>query len=484
MGMASCKYLKLEGIILILSSIIVKNVFSANVEISPTASVELTYSDNINLDSTNENSGFVSTWSAGVITESIGNNGELLFGYDVYQTFNLQDSSENKLFNELSLFANRKIYKDSVELETNATITNIARSIQDNANPDIISGNTIETRSIDAEISYQNNPRGYFDIYGSIYGSATSNEDGIGDYYAIESNIVFQNGLSEKDYFWLTDYSYEKNISANTKESYYNYEIDQEVGIQTVYGVSPLIHAYYEGYTTGNQDKVVESGSWGPGVRYYLHRRSYVELGYEFSINDRDFWRWAVSLNPNPRTFLAFDYTRKFYGDSYDFTLININKRMTNTISYREELEGFERQFFVVGENIEEFQLVKELSMNSSFITRRTTFSFDLRAQERLILSDSDNVGSDNVGDSKLYGSKLAILHNISNLTSLSASFQFDIDKFDSEPTESLINYYRIFDVSLENQISNSIFWDVSLRHVNSSIYKENRANFTVSVEY
>ncbi|MGR5470628.1 hypothetical protein ACPV51_25765, partial [Vibrio astriarenae] len=92
------------------------------------------------------------------------------------------------------------IYKDSVELETNATITNIARSIQDNANPDIISGNTIETRSIDAEISYQNNPRGYFDIYGSIYGSATSNEDGIGDYYAIESNIVFQNGLSEKDY--------------------------------------------------------------------------------------------------------------------------------------------------------------------------------------------------------------------------------------------------------------------------------------------
>lgn len=479
MDMANRISRNITRIVSALAIITVSMTFAADVEISTTASSELTYSDNINLTPIDESSGIVSTWSAGVFADVKGNDGDLTFSYDVYQTLHSIDSSRNKLFNELALVGSKKIYRNYVEFTTNAAITNIARSIEDNADADIISGDTIENRFIEAQLSYQSNPRGYVDFYGAVDGSVTSNEDDIGDFYSLGTNVIFQNGSAEKRYFWVTDYQYNKNISGNTDNSYYDFSIEQEIGLQPVKQVSPLIRAYYEGYTSGDEDKTIESGSWGPAVRYYFHKRSYIELGYDFSFKDEDFWRGALKLNPTPRTLLTFDFTRRFYGDAYDFSLSHRSRKMTNSISYSEQLVGFDREFFIEGENIEEYQLVKELSLNSVLDLRRTSISLEVRAQERMPLSNNNGIGN-----SKLYGGTVSTSHNVSDTTSLSGSFQYDRNQFSSESPKPQVDYYRIYDLSLNHQLSTSLSWDFSFKHTHSSKYRENRANVNFSIVY
>lgn len=479
MDMANSICLNILRIVSLLAVLAASRTFAADVEISPTASSELTYSDNINLAPKDQDSGIVSTWSAGVAADVKGNEGNLSFDYDIYQTFHSIDSNRNELFNELALSGNKKIYRDNIEFSTSATITNIARSIEDNAEADIISGDTIETRFIEAQVSYQSNPRGYVDLYAAIDGSVTSNQDNIGDFYSVGTNVVFQDGSAAKRYFWLTDYQYNRNISGNTDNVYDDFSVDQEFGLQPVKGISPLIRVFYEGYTSGEDGKIVESGSWGPAVRYYFHKRSYIELGYDFSFKDEDFWSGALELNPTPRTLLTFDFTRRFYGDAYDFSLRHQSRKVTNSITYSEELTGFDREFFIEGENIEEYQLVKELSLNSAIALRRTSLNLEVRAQERMPLSTSNERGK-----SKLYGGTVSASHSVSDTTSLSGSFQYDRNQFNSESQKPQVDYYRIYDVSLDNQLSNSLSWDLSFIHTRSSKYKENRANVNFSIDY
>lgn len=480
MGMAMAKTSNSNSacLFLLISGLAVSGATASEVDLTATASSDLTYSDNIDLTSQGERSGVVSIWSLGAAAVVNGNDGDLSFNYDAYQTLHSVDSSRNELFNELALFANKALYRDNINFSADASITNIAQSIEDNANADIISGDTIETRTLNAQLSYQSNPRGWIDFYASVDGGVTSNEDAIGDNNRFGTDITLQNGTKAKNWFWLTDYSYNRSVARDSDEQNYDYTIEQEVGLQPMKRVSPLIRVYYEGYTDDG-GSTVESGSWGPAMRYYWHKRSYFEVGYDFSFHDRDFWRGSFVFNPNSRTLVEFDYTRRFFGDAYDFSLSHQSKRMTNSITYTEEVRNFERRFLVDGQDIAEYELVKELSINSILSLRRTSFSFEVRAMDRHSLSEVSEIG-----DSKLYGAALTATHRLSKNTSLSGSFNYDKNIFESANERDRNDYYRLYDISLTNQFSQSLSWDLSFNHANSSQYKENRASFVLDMVY
>ncbi len=450
-----------------------------DVTFSSKASTKLTYSDNINLSSQDEQSGAVSVWSAGVASDIQGTEGNLLFNYDVYQTLHSVDSGRNELFNELSLSASKNLYRNNITLSADASITNVARSVQDNANADIISGGTIETRSLSSQISYQSNPRGYVDLFGALSAKTTSNSDSIGDYYSVGADASFKNGTSVKNYFWLSDFTYDQNISRLNDNFYFSFSTNNELGLQPIYNLSPFIRANYEGYSDANGDNVIESGSWGPALRYYLSKRSYLELSYDFSFYDEDFWRGAFRLEPNSRTLITFDYTKRYYGDAYEFSLTHRTKKLTNTISYTEELIGFDREFFTEGENIEEYQLVKKANADSTLSLKRTSFTFEVHGSER-----SPIEGNDEMTTRRFIGGKLSMSHKLSSNTSFSSSFQYDKNIFDSTNSGGSADYYRFLDASLTNQFSKSISWDLSVRNANSSLYRENRANVGIYVVY
>ncbi|MGR5237536.1 hypothetical protein [Vibrio alfacsensis] len=471
--------LLLRPLLLAGSCIYVYYANASQVDLTATVSSELTFSDNINVSRQNEQSGMVSTWSAGTSIEKEGNGGNLSFQYDVYQTLHSVDSDRNELFNELSFAANKSIYRENIEFNTQAIITNIARSIENDAAADIISGDTIETRTIDAQLSYQSNPRGWFDLYGVLDGGVESNEDDIGDYYSFGSDLVFQNGTSVKQFFWLTEYSYNRNTSSNTDNEYYNYTAEQEIGLQPIKHFSPLIRVFYEGYTRRDESKTIESGSWGPALRYYWHERSFLELGYDFSFHDKDFWRGSIKLQPTSRTSAEFEYTRRFYGDSYDLSFSHRSKKLTNTVTYTEELRGFDRQFFIAGENIEEYQLVREFILNTTLNLKRTSLTTGLRLSKRNTLSDTDEVG-----DSNIYGGEMSAEHSLSRRTSLSGRFTYDKYVFEPKLEDRKHDYYRRYEISLNNQFSRSLSLDFSIEHANNSSYKENRANINLEVNY
>ncbi len=474
---ANMEIRKTARLIILTTTLTVFHVAAKDIDFGTNASSELTYTDNINSSKKNKHSGFVSTWSAGAYSNIEGNDGNLLFQYDVYQTIHSYDSDRNELFNELAFSADKRLYENGIKVNLDASVTNIARFIEDNANSDIITGDTIETRSLDGGISYQSNPRGILDLYGSVNGGITSNEDEIGDYHNYGADLTLRNGASVKHVVWLTDYSYNKNISDVTDNEYNAFTLTQEVGLQPINNISPLIRVYYEGYTD-DEDKLVESGQWGPVIRYYMHKRSYVELAYNFSFKEEDFWSGHLKLNPTPRTLLEFDYTKRFYGDAYYFSLTHKTKKITNTIEYSEELVGFDREFFVVGENVEEYKLRKVLNVSSTLDLKRSSFTAKVRVADRKVLSDSNG---NNRGNSRTYGTNFTASHRLSERISLSGSFQFDKDVFESRSNN---NYYRRYDLSLNNQLSEHLSWNASLDRTNSNVYSENRANFMVRLVY
>ncbi len=476
---ANMEIRKTARIIVLCSALTVFHAGAKDIYFGANSSVGLTFSDNINTSSSDERSGMVSTLSAGANSNINGNDGNLSFNYDVYQTIHSIDSDRNQLFNELSLAADKNLYRDNIRFNIGASITNVARFREEDANSDIITGDTIETRNVDVGLSYKSNPSGLFDIYAGINGGLTSNEDSIGDLYNYSSDLVFKNGSSVKKIFWLTDYSFNQNISRNTDDEYYDFTLVQEVGLQRINNISPLIRVYYEGYTD-DESNLVESGSWGPTLRYYWHNRSYIELAYDFSFddNDEDFWRGHLMLNPTPRTLFEFDYTKRFYGDAYSLLFTHTSKKMTNTIEYSEELVGFDREFFVVGENIEEYKLVKGLTVSSTLNLKRTSFTLKARVADRKLVSDLNGNG---LGSSESYGTSLNVSHRLSEDTSLSGGVQYDKDKFDSS---SGANYYRNYDLSFNNQLSQYLSYDFSLNRSNTSIYSENRANFMMRLTY
>ncbi len=474
---ANMEIRKTARIIILSSALTVFHAAAKDIDFGANASSDLTFSDNINASSSNEHSGFVSTWSAGANSNINGNDGSLSFDYDIYQTIHSINSDRNELFNELSLAADKNVYRDNIRFNIGASITNVARFREENANSDFISGDTVETRNVDVGLSYKSNRSGLFDIYAAINGGMTSNEDNIGDLYNYGSDLEFRNGSSVKKVFWLTDYTYNQNVYRNTEDEYYDFAFVQEVGLQRIKNISPLIRVYYEGYTD-EEEELVESGSWGPALRYYWHNRSYIEVAYDFSFKDEDFWRGYLILNPTPRTLFEFDYTKKFYGDAYSFLFSHTSKKMTNTIEYSEELLGFDREFFVVGENIQEYKLVKGLTLSSTLNLKRTSFTLKARVSDRKPVSD---LSGNRIGSSETYGASLTASHRLSSDTSLSGAFQYDKDKFDSS---SKTNYYRNYDLSFNNNLSQHLSYNFSVNRANGSIYSENRANFTMRLTY
>ncbi|MBC7004731.1 TIGR03016 family PEP-CTERM system-associated outer membrane protein [Photobacterium sp. BZF1] len=462
------------------------NVVAAEVEINPVTSGRLTFTDNRDLTPSNKKSEIVGTISAGVAIDAAGNEGNLTFNYEANQTIHSSDSDRNELYNELALSADKSILDTNLTVDAQAGITNISRSIEDNANSDFITGDTIETKQFGAGVSYQSNPSGYINLYSRVDGQITSNEDDIGDFYSYGASLILSDGSKIKNYFWLVDYTFNENISNNTSDSNNSHVLTQELGLQPINGLSPFVRFYYEEYNGINENDSGKFGSWGPALRYYWHERSYIEVSREISIysNDEDYWRGALRLNPTPRTLLTFEYSKRFFGDAYDFTLSHQNRKVTNTISYTEEPSSFDRRFFVDGENIEELRLTRNLSWESNLLLRRSSLNLVIRGQERESISDQSNTQDD-----RTYGFVISGRHNLSRKSSTNLSFQYDKYEFDSSEQDKQTDYYRTLELGYDYRIYEDVSMIFSVQHTDRSSsnsersYDENRANIEVRMK-
>lgn len=461
------------------------NVLAAEVEFTPSISSGVIYTDNVDLSATNEQSSEIFTITPNIKSQIKGNNGSLTLDYQFQQLLYSHDSDDNERYHTLSFSADKGISGTGLTLNTSAEIENIARSVSNNANDDVVTGDTIESKSFEAGISFKSNPSGWADLSADITGSITDNEDDIGDYTSFDGTLNFENGTGVKDYFWSVDYDYTTNLATDNSDRTESHELEQRIGLQQINGFSPLMRWYYEEYR-GQRERSRDSFYWGPGLRYYWHRDSYLELGYDFSPNDENdnAWRGEVNINPTSRTLIKFEYNHRIYGDAYEFLLKHENRRLSNSISYTEDLSSYNRDNFVEGNRIEEFTLRKVLEWESILQLRRSSATLKLRTNQ----NETSNVASDNL-DSEGYGSTIELTRQISRRTSVTASFDYDYYEFEEQAARDKEEYYRDWSLGVEHEPTENWSLSVDVSRINKSStentseYNENRAELEVKVQ-
>ncbi|MDV7102890.1 TIGR03016 family PEP-CTERM system-associated outer membrane protein [Vibrio sp. TH_r3] len=466
----------------IISTLVSYNLSAADVKMSPFVESGITFTDNVDLTSSNKQSSEILTLTAGIDVSVDGNDGNLLLAYQANQLAYSHDSNENELYNQLTFSADKGLFNTGFAVDAVASIDNVARSILDDASNDIYTGETVETKSFDTGLSYQSNPAGIVDLYSRLSAGMYAYDDGEGDYSAYNAVVDFTEGERVKDYFWQLNYSGTRNIGKESSTRSSLQTLDQELGIQRGKGLSPFVRSYYEKYTSEASDETTEFSSWGIGLRYYIHDDSYVEFSRDFALDDEsdDYWQGAVHLNPNQRTSLDFEYTNRFYGDAYEFNLSHRSRRLTNEISYTEEVKNYDRDIFIDGESIEELTLERQLAWTSTLNLRRSTFSVEINGGKTTPINESSTNS-----DTLRYGSSIELSHNLTRKMSISSSFTYDYYQFDQDVSNPQKDYYRTWDLGLSRQFARDFSMDVTLTHQDKSSseddgYKENKIDLSV----
>lgn len=222
---------------------------SAEVTFTPYAQGDITYTDNVDLTPSDKQDSGITTLSTGIGITSDGNDGSLALNYQLRKLLYSHDSIDNELYNELSFTADKGLSSQTqLKANASASISNIARNIEQDANDDIITGDTIETKSFGAGLTYQNSSDGIASLSASADTSVTLNEDGIGDNNSYSGSVNLDQGQAIKDIFWSTDYSYTTNIGRDDGSRTQTHQFSQELGLQQIYGFSPFVSYTHENY--------------------------------------------------------------------------------------------------------------------------------------------------------------------------------------------------------------------------------------------
>lgn len=460
---------------------------AAEVEFIPFVGTSLVFTDNVDQASSDRRNSLISTIDAGLSADITGNDGNLLFNYELSQLFYSHDSSENSAYQELTFNADKGLWDSGFRVDADASISNLARAIDENANADIFSGDTIESKSAEVGLNYQSNPLSSINFYGRVFTAVANYEDDIGNYDRYGGEFNFENGQRVRDIFWDIEGSYDYK---NGHKGAPNTELKilrEVIGLQTIHHWSPLIRLNYEDYNGVSEADSTDALSWGPGLRYYWTKTSYLELSYNFSETDgiSDFWAGSIHLNPSPRTEFFVSYDKRFFGDAYEVFFSHQTRRLTNAISYTEEATSFDRDTFTSGSDIAEFILSRKLEWTTTLEARRTDYVLTLFYNQQRPLNDNSEEK-----DEDGYGISMDITHELSRRLNARIGLSYEDYRFrnQAEPEQKDEYWTVAFDTNYE--LSKNMFGSVGyeFNQRSSSItdneYDENRIYLEVRVEF
>ncbi|TDR78643.1 TIGR03016 family PEP-CTERM system-associated outer membrane protein [Photobacterium lutimaris] len=445
------------------------------------------YTDDVYQSAENNKSSVVSSIEAGMYSQLIRNDASFIFNYDIEQLLYSHSSDENDTYQSLLLFADKKVANTGLKVDATATILNIAESNDNNANANIISNNTVESKNAEIGLSFTTNPRKDIDLNVRGYGIITDNEDDIGNYKGYGTTLNFSNGLNQKQLFWESNALYDKKTDRQddtvTERSYFK----GSLGFQTISKISPLVRMNYENYEGVSYQDTEETFSWGPGVRYFLTQNSFFELSYNFVEKGdiSNFVGGRFKLEPSPRLLINFSYDKRYFGDAYDFTLIHRSRRTVNTISYTEATNNFQREFYSSDEDIEVFTLNRRLEWLTELTGRRETYGFKLFYHEQEPLK-----GNSSRQDETGIGATLLSSYELSRKLELSGEISYSQYRFNRTVDQNQEDDYWYFVLSSSYKIYRNVFSTVKYVHdsrksnINSRDYDENRISLDVRMEW
>jgi uncharacterized protein (PEP-CTERM system associated) len=268
----------------------------------------------------------------------------------VYATYS-HDHNTDDDFHTLDSTFRIKLAPNGLSFFGSADISNKSRNNSRNALSDIVSGDTTRVEQYASGLEYSIS-KSAFIINSAIQYRTIKSQDGLGEREGYGYNFQSENGASAQHLYWDTTSEFADFTNQGRNGERFKGEI--KIGIITNYNVTPFLRYYDEtnkGDLTDNSSSL-ESNSYGGGVRWLISPKLLLDISYntpvgtQFDLDgneQKDYTTATIHWEPSQRTELKIDYGQRFYGDSYGLNLTHKNKRLTNDISYKEDVRAFTR---------------------------------------------------------------------------------------------------------------------------------------------
>lgn len=532
MGMAPKTKLSAVCIALIYSNF----TFAGDWQFDPSIKINETYSDNVGLTANNNESSLVS--QTGISLQSNYKAQQAIFNFSSqsdYAMYSHNHDLDND-YHTVASDARLQLWPNGIVLFGSINISNQSRNGSRNALADIVSADTVQVETYNGGVEY-NIDNSAFIINSAISYRQTKSEDNIGNREGVVANLSSTNGTGARHVFWELEHNYQelKNDGQKGKLS----ESEVKLGLISHYNINPFLRYYNEDNSgdVSNPNRSIESNSYGVGIRWLITPRLYLDTSYNKPIGStldidgelqKEYVNAAVKWQPSIRTRLEASFSERFYGNSYGLNLSHQNKRLTNTISYIEDVQTLTRNNFVpnvigfyfcpdnsvtsidecilqdgssISPNptdnpddlsyqifpIQNFELVednvfslnKTLSWSSTLALPRTTISFNANQQNRENLEtrikDETGVVS------------LNIKRDVSGRSSVNLGVSYNETNLQLDTELERIDRYRRYQLGFEKSLNSALSFNIALSYLNRSSdnallnYEESRVSANIT---
>ena len=512
MGMAHKTKLSAVCIALICSKLAVAGEW----QFDPSIMVDETYSDNVGLTTNNEQSSLVTQVGLNIESTYKAQQAEFNFSSESIYALYSHDHDLDSDYQTLSSDLRVQLWPNGIVAYGGISIDNQSRNGSRNALADIVSADTVQVETYSGGLEY-NIDNSDFIVNSSIGYRETNSEDNIGNQKGINSRITSTNGTGARHVFWEVEHDYQDLENNNQKGKQSQSEV--KIGWITGYGLNPFLR-YYDEDNSGdinNSNRSIESNSYGLGVRWLITPRLAFNASYNQPIGDNldldgneqeAYINASVQWQPSPRTKLTANISERFYGTSYGLDFTHRNKRLTNSISYVEDVQTFTRNnfaanlvgfyfcpssnitsvadciikdegsifpdnpnepdnpgfqlfpiqdFTLVEDNV--FSLNKTLNWSSVLALPRTTISFTASHQNR------ENLESFN--EDERSASSLNVSRKVSGRSSISFDLSYTETNLQIDTEFERIDRYRRYEISYLKSLNSTLSFDLSLSYLN-----------------
>jgi len=490
--------------------------FAGDWQFEPSILIDETYTDNVGLVTNNEKSSLVS--QAGISIDSTYNARNAIFNFSSKSTY-ASYSHNHDLDDDFHTIASDfrlQLWPNGIILFGSADISNQSRNGSRNALADIVSADTVQVGTYRGGIEYNINNSAFI-INSALSYSQTDSEDDIGDREGIITNIESKNGTGARHFFWDLQHSYQE-LKNNNQEGDLS-ESEVKFGLITDYKINPFLRYYHED-NSGNlstPNQTIESNSYGLGLRWLISPRLYLDTSYNKPIGNKldldgdeqkEYINAAITWQPSARTRLEAEFSERFYGDSYGLNFTHRNRRLTNTVSYVEDIQTLTRNNFAVniigyyfcpnsninsfeectlenGSNVfpddpndpdkpgyqifplqnftlvedNVFSLNKTLTWNSTLALARTTITLNANRQKR------DNLET-RIEDENSAAS-INIRRDISSRSNLSLDISYTETNLQIDTESERVDRYRRYQIAYQKSLNSALSFDLTVSYLN-----------------
>ncbi|PCI59222.1 MAG: TIGR03016 family PEP-CTERM system-associated outer membrane protein [Gammaproteobacteria bacterium] len=494
----------------------------------PNITLDETYSDNVELNANNTVGSFVTQSTLSLNSQFSSRLAEFSFqSTNTYVGYSHNHQIDDS-YKTLNTNIRYSLWTNGPALIASATIANQSKNGASNGLADLVSGDTVETKSYQAGLEY-NVDNSRFSINSSIQYQIRQANDNIGESNGYTTSINARNGSASRTVLWQFNGNYNEQHNNNLTGRIH--QIEALAGMITNFGFSPFVRFFNED-STGNfgTNRNTGTSSWGPGFRWRISSHFYIDLSYNYvadKTKSDNYVATAINWQPSSRTTLEASYNKRFFGDSYNVNFQHKIRRLSNTISYTETVQAFDRNSFnqvslgnfwcPVGADLSndvsacfigsdttidfnnyqlvtvldqvlvagnEFSLNKTLSWQTDLSLARTTFTLSINGNQRESLTTSRK--------QKNLNASVSATRRISGKSDIALSFSFRKQLFDQNNTQGngQDDYYRTISATYSRKLASSLSSNFSVQYLDrnssqsSRTYNETRAIINITKEF